>query len=215
MPNFTLNDIEFYDVPKNGGTTIRMWLKYYEDSVLDIRDLKGYYNLANLGFPRGWNDNVRGKPRFFSLGESKNLRWCITRDPVERFISAYTDKVLYERLAHWSVDECLSMLESGQMERIARGKKLISTKKRKLAATHFLGQCIWLGTDKGYFDEIFNINQMKLVKEFCEDRIFKIVLPPLHARNQSQTRVEKIKLTEAQRLRIANIFSEDYSVGWY
>jgi hypothetical protein len=93
MPNFELNGFEFYDAPKNGGTTVRMWLKYAEGGLPADFISDGYYTLAGLGAPRQWTDTVMGQQPFFSRGVAGNRRWCITRDPVDRFISAYTDSL--------------------------------------------------------------------------------------------------------------------------
>ena len=99
MPNFVLNGFEFYNAPKNGGTTVRMWLKYAEGGLPADFSRDGYYTLAKVGMPRQWTDTVMVPQPFFQPGAEGNRRWCITRDPVERFISAYTDKILLERLA--------------------------------------------------------------------------------------------------------------------
>ncbi|EGV27593.1 hypothetical protein ThidrDRAFT_4592 [Thiorhodococcus drewsii AZ1] len=211
MPNFALNGFEFYDAPKNGGTTVRLWLKYAEGSLPADFARDGYYTLAGVGLPRQWTDTVMGPQPFFAHGAKGNRRWCITRDPVERFISAYTDKILRETLTSWSVDTCLDLLESGEMERIARST---NPTRRKQAACHLLGQCIWFGRDRGYFDHVFSIAEMDRVREFCEDKVFKMPLPAFHGRNQSRSGIDRVIISAAQRDRLERIFAEDYEVGW-
>lgn len=211
MPNFELNGFEFYDAPKNGGTTVRMWLKYAEGGLPADFISDGYYTLAGLGAPQQWTDTVMGQQPFFSRGVAGNRRWCITRDPVDRFISAYTDKILREGLAHWGVNACLDMLESGELEQIARSP---FPTHEKQAACHLLGQCIWFGRDKSYFDHVFCVTEMERVREFCENEVFKMPLPALHGRDQSRSGIKRVTLCTDQRDRLERIYAEDYQVGW-
>jgi len=211
VPNFVLNGMEFYNAPKNAGTTVRMWLKLYEEGLCQDFTPQGYYNLAGVGLPRQWTDNTMGKPQFFTPGASENSRWCIIRDPVDRFVSAFTDKILREKLAPWTLDTCLSLMESEEMERIARSPEPTPLKQ---AACHMLGQCFWFGKNRSYFDQIFDIGDMNRVREFCEDVVFKMTLPNFHARNQSQSGVDKIKLSRNYRSRLESIYAADYLAGW-
>lgn len=212
MPNFVLNGMEFYDAPKNGGTTVRLWLKYAEGGLPLDFSCDGYYTLAGVGLPWQWIDTVMGPQPFFVPGAESNRRWCITRDPVDRFVSAYTDKVLREGLAPWSVETCLDMLESGEMERIARSLAVTPLKR---AACHLLGQCAWFGYDRDYFDNVFSIREMDRVREFCEDVIFRMPLPKFHGRNQSASNIGKSVLSATQIDRLERIHAEDYQAGWF
>ena len=209
MPNLELNGSEYHFAPKNAGTTVRMWLKHYEGQLPEFTHRTDYYTLHGIGLPSLWIDNSIREPRFFSPGKAGAIRWCIKRDPVDRFISAYTDKVLHEALVDWSVDICPSMLETGEMDRLARDKKV-----NWLAAIHFIQQSAWLGTSADAYDHVFDIGEMDRVKQFCEDVVFKIRLPALHARNQARSGVEKVQLTAYQRARVERIFSSDFAAGW-
>ncbi|MDK3016622.1 sulfotransferase family 2 domain-containing protein [Pseudodonghicola flavimaris] len=205
----TVNGVEFYDAPKNAGTTMRMWLKHYEQRLPETRDWSGYYTLRGLGLPTAWHNNAMVHPQFFSPGEEGNIRFCIKRDPIDRFISAYTDKVLHEKLAPWSIDTCLSMIESGEMEAIAR-----SDDPYKLAASHFLDQCTWFGPQMDYFDHVFDIHRMDAVRAFCQDVVFKMPLPPFHARNAKHLKLSKIELAPSQYRYAQSVFAPDYAAGW-
>jgi len=205
----TLNNVDFHDAPKNAGTTVRMWLKHHEQRLPEAADWTGYYSLQSLGLPASWHNNVMREPQFFTPGLDGNIRFCIRRDPVDRFISAYTDKILHEKRAPWSVDTCLSMIESGEMEQIARGNGLF-----KLAACHFLDQCTWFGPRIDYYDHVFDIRQMDAVHAFCEEVVFKMPLPRFHARDATQLGVAKVDLSAAQVRHAERAFSADYDAGW-
>lgn len=211
MPSLVINGTEFYSAPKNAGTTVRMWAKQFETGLRDS-DLctGGYDTLASVGLPRIWSD-VSGDLTWpvFRPTESQNLKWCIKRDPLDRFVSGYTDKILRERLAIWTIDECVEMLESGEMERLAASRR-----PHWLAALHLVPQVAWLGTTTTYFQRVFDIAAMDRVREFCESHVFKMPLGRLHARNLSCSDTPKVSLTAGQRRRLESIFAPDYRAGW-
>ena len=211
MPNFTMNGYDFYNAPKNGGTTVRMWLKYAEGGLPADFPTNGYYTLAKVSMPRQWTDTVMARDQFFKPGAEASRRWCIIRDPVDRFISAYTDKILHEKLASWNVDTCLGMLQTGEMEQTARAPERSPAKQ---AACHLLGQHIWFGNDKTYFDRIFCLTDMERVHAFCEEVVFQMKLPSFHGRNQSQSGTDRVTLSSSQRDRLEQVYAEDYRIGW-
>jgi hypothetical protein len=211
-PNFTLNGFEFYDAPKNGGTTVRLWLKYAEGGLPSEFVRNGYYTLSGIGLPQQWTDTVMDPQPCLAHGAQENRRWCITRDPIDRFISAYTDKILREALAPWSVEACLDMLASGEMERISQS---LNPTPQKQAACHLLGQCTWFGRNKTYFDYVFCLSEMDEVREFCQDQVFQMPLPAFHGRDQSRSGIDPVALSASQRDRLERIYEEDYQAGWH
>jgi hypothetical protein len=212
MPNFCMNGFEFYDAPKNAGTTVRMWLKYAEGGLPEDFCCEGYYTLAGVGLPHGWTDTVMNLEQFFAPGLVTNRRWCISRDPVERFASAYTDKILRKALAPWDVDTCLDMLDSGEMEQVARTTEAT---RHKQVACHLLSQCTWFGRERSYFDHVFRITEMDQVREFCQNHVFCMPLPAFHGRQQSKSGTSRITLSPAQIERVKRVYAVDYSAGWY
>lgn len=220
MPNFALNNTEFYDAPKNGGANIRMWLKYAEGGLKNFHNTNTHYYYLDytpgenqdLSPPKSWVDNTT---TFFIPTNTNNVKWCIVRDPIERFISAYTDKILFEQAATWSIDECIDLLESGKILELANSKNPSTVWPEQYIAYHLLGQNHWFGNSRDYFDFIFHLSEMDKVKQFCEDTIFNISLPNLHARNQSLSGIKKPKLSALQTTRLELVFAKDYKIGWY
>jgi hypothetical protein len=211
MPSLTINSTEFYSAPKNGGTTVRMWAKQFECGMRETDfESRGYYTLQRFGLPRIWSDASRdASPPFFQPTDTRNLKWCIKREPVERFVSGFSDKILHERLVTWTVDRCIELLESGEMQRMAAHDG-----PNRLAAIHFLPQCDWLGTNIGYYRHVFDINEMTRVHAFCQDHVFGVPLGRFHARNLSHAGVNKVSVTPLQRRRLEGIFAQDYRAGW-
>jgi hypothetical protein len=209
MPNLSLNNTEYYYAPKNGSTTVRMWIKQYETGLGSVMVGDGYYNLQPFGLPKLYETNEALNTRFCPSTAEGQIRWCIKRDPIDRFISGYTDKILHERLIEWSVEQCISMLEDGSMvyppESRAEGW---------VAAHHLIGQHHWLGESAGYYDHVFDLRQMQDVKAFCEETVFRMPLTDFHARELALTDVEKVRLTSSQIGRLQVVFAKDYAAGW-
>ena len=210
MPNLTLNGTEFYDAPKNGGTTVRMWSRAAEGALDGFDGRRGYYNLVGIGLPSTWRDNVTRDPQFFRPGAADALRWCIKRDPVDRFVSAYTDKILRERLADWSVDDALGMILDGTMATKAR-----STTPERGLACHFLGQTWWFGPDPAFFHRVFDVTRMDEARAICATEVFRCDLPDLHARRQADSGIDKVTLSPDQRRRAETAHAADYEAGWH
>ena len=211
MPNFSIGGFDYYMAPKNAGTTVRMWLKYFEGTLPADFETDGYCTLAKVGMPEQWVDTVMVAEPFFKPGSDQNQQWCIVRDPVDRFVSAYTDKIMFEKLMNWDLETCLSLLETGEMERIAQSSD--ATVERQVAC-HFIPQHYWFGRQNSYFDHVFRFEEMDRVKAFCENQVFKMPLPGFHGRDLAKAGVDRVSLSPAQRDRLAHVFAEDYRLGW-
>lgn len=209
MANITINGTEYYNAPKNAGTTVRMWCKQVEtDLSYDTMHNESYYSLQGFGLPLIYHDNIRHTNRFIPTS-GENTKWCIKRDPISRFISCYTDKILYQKAIDWSVDQCIDMLTSGEMLELAN-----TAGPNQLTAAHFLPQYEFLGKSTAYYDYIFDIREMDVVKKFCEDFVYRTPLSSFHARNLSKSNTAKVTLDPSQTTRLRVCYAMDYEIGW-
>lgn len=186
-----------------------MWCKQLETGLGSEMMQDGhYYNLCRFGLPLQYQNNMFQATRFIPSAH-ESIRRCIKRDPISRFISCYTDKIILERIADLSVDQCIDWLETGQMLEIAN-----TSGNLQLVAAHFLPQYEYLGESTTYYDYIFDVNEMNLVKKFCETFVFKIPLYSFHARNLAKAKVAKIVLDPQQMTRLRSCYAMDYKIGW-
>lgn len=208
MGRFTDKQHEFsiYDVPKGGGTTIRSWIHYKYKGNLGIEKInKGYSSqsddsykhLHELGFRVEWFNPVPGE------------KICIKRDPIQRFVSCYKDKIKREgHCKNVSFSRFIS-----KTDEIIQRHDFNHTPKVRFLKYHFAPQHKILGTDKSIYTHVFDISEMDTrVKEYLED-MWKIKLPKLHCRNQSKSRYGLI-LTKSQRKILEKRYEKDYQIGW-
>ena len=210
MPNLVVNATAFYNVRKNGGTTVRTWAKQYETGLRrDAFAQDTYYNLKGYGYPDAWRHECSNGRHGFQPYEGDVERWWITRDPLERFLSAYPDKILREQEVDWSLDQCIELLYSGKMLQIANSKH-----GGHYTALHMLPQSFWLGSTQSYYQHVFDLSDMYLVKEFCESIVFRMRLDDFHARNLSQSGFRKPRLSPTQVDALKHVYIQDYENGW-
>lgn len=208
MGRFTDKTHEFsiYDVPKGGGTTIRSWIHYKYKGNLGIegfgngyksQSTKSYKHLNELGFRVEWFNPVPGE------------KICIKRDPIQRFLSCYKDKILREG----NCDKIRLDKFIGNVDKIIQKYDFNHTPKVKFLKYHFSPQHKILGDSKTIYNHVFDISEMDTrVKEYLED-MWKIKLPKLHCRNQSK-RKYGLNLTKSQRKLLEDRYAKDYQIGW-
>lgn len=190
----TDKDFSFYISPKTGGTTIRHWIAYYinkgpvtQEERISIVKKAGYHY-------GGYRKSMT------------SLNVCIKRNPLDRFVSCYTDKILFEKMSQFSIEHLLlnwnTCLDKGPVDNFQPGKQL---------KNHFKTQTNYLGSDKNYFDIVFDTSEINTtVKEFLEDH-WKIKLPDVHERKHKLT---KPTLTPEQKRQVMKRYEIDYNNGW-
>lgn len=200
------NKFTIYDVPKGGGTTIRLWIYYAGTGSLEISQ-NGYYEVTarERNTIQGWGYNLLDG--FISVpGE----RVCIKRDPVKRFISCFKDKVLREKRWSGTVDELLDNYD----EVVRKTPAYMLDLKTSYIGFHFDPQTWHLGENRDYYDKVFDLSELSTeVKGYLEGK-WGIELPNIKARNSKATKNELV-LTEEQIAKVKKFYQVDYDNGWY
>jgi len=105
------------------------------------------------------HESFKKKSNLVNLYEGKyafqiinvDYKSCIVREPLERFISAYKNRVLFHKDKNFykhSVSEVIEKLENGNVEN-----------------KHFLPQSFFLGNDLSYFDIVGSLSNIKSFEE--------------------------------------------------
>ena len=105
------------------------------------------------------HENFENKSNLINLYEGKyafqiinvDYKSCIVREPLERFISAYKNRVLFHKdkdFKNHPVNELIEKLENGNIEN-----------------NHFLPQCYFLGNDLSYFDIVGILSNIKVFED--------------------------------------------------
>ena len=203
MGIYKSKNFSIYISPKTGGTTIRSWLVFSETDTLEIQDNGNGYVTQN-GIGQQLITNMGYWYKGFKEVNS-SCKVCVKRDPVSRFLSCYTDKILRERIVDLSIDDILNdwdSLKTGRGDPLNPGTYYL--------ANHFLPQTYYLGDNKKYYDIVFDVKEVGTkVKTFLEEKL-EIEIPELHTRKQEK----KPELTEDQVEKIKEIYAVDYKNGW-
>jgi hypothetical protein len=212
------NKVIYYDGPKCGSTTMLAYatLIHNPDLLLEVNALikKG------LDSTTAYNNCRRGKKNLYTrraivketLIKEENIppdaiKFCIVRDPVERFISVYKSLVLYGRYVtskDVGIDEFIKIIDLDKST--LKDWTDVSDIEWRAVKFHFLPQVQFYGTDPTIFTHIFNIKQMEEVKQLLEQHS-GITLPSLQA---NWSRKIEISLTESQIDWIKKRYARDY-----
>jgi hypothetical protein len=196
-------DFAFYISPKTGGTTIRSWIVYSQTETLELQSLGGdEYSIQN-GIGQQLITNMGYYYKGFKEVNSP-VKVCVKRDPVSRFLSCYTDKILREKCAKLSIDNILddpNCLKQGRLDGLNPGYYL---------ENHFLPQTHYLGNDKSYYDIVFDTREVSTsIRDFLSSKL-GCDLPDLHTRKQKK----KPELTQEQVAKIKELYAIDYKNQW-
>ena len=188
----------YFHAPKCGSRTIISWIalikepnliKKYPEWFEESRQHLEYYEIRKKLNPASYDD-------FY-------IKFCVVRDPVDRFLSMYTNRVLFhQKIKNF---DC----SIGISEFIECFDNMIDTKNFEDVKRHSEPLTYHLGTDPFFYTHIFNIKQLDKVKYLIEE-IYDVKLPNLHL--QKSGNIEKPKLNGEQIDWIKNKYQKDYEV---
>ena len=120
---------------------------------------------------------------------------CLIRDPVNRFISCYNNRILYHQdlaFNNYSIDQVIEKLENNLFEN-----------------KHFLPQSFWLGNNINYFTIVANVSNIKIFETQVNNFFENQILFPHIQTGKSEL---KISLNKEQLKKIKKIYSADYDL---
>lgn len=154
----------FFFSPKSGGTSLRAFLFHAENgfpfrdyTVQGMRvDANGL--AENSRFSRVDHDSLQGYRRF-----------ALVRDPVRRFLSAYSNRVLHYR--ELSIEAAgRDLLREGLPPDPDLGtfvdNYVAYLRCSKSVARHFLKQQKFIGTDPAHYERIFRLERVQEMIDF-------------------------------------------------
>ena len=199
------NDFTVYEAPKNGGTTLRLWICYAgtgnliksSDSAYYAGTSETYQLLQEWGYMNTEFKEV-----------STTQKVCIKRNPIDRFISCFYDKAIKEGRIKVTLDDFLNNFE----EIIESSKDTMNDGKTNFLKFHFATQTFHFGKDPSYYKHVFDISEVGTgLKRFLEKN-WSIPLPELHARNSGGGR--KFDLSTGRISKVEELYKEDFENGW-
>ena len=164
-PVFTSNKngkkLAFYPVKKNANTSSKLFFASHlgiEDNFFFLED-----EMPRFKQTKKMHDSFKNKSNLINLYQGKyafqkisvDYKSCIIREPLERFVSAYKNRVLFHKdkdFNNHSVSEVIEKLENGNIEN-----------------KHFLPQSFFLGNDLSYFDIVGSLSNIKSFEDKVND----------------------------------------------
>ena len=215
--------IVIYDAPKTGGTTIRRWIYYYLNREEPRIPLNSENYLNNKGFLLNLKNYKLVK---FKKYPKNFKKICVYRDPVERFISCFNDKIIKE--GNWR--KIPNMKNAVDVDSFFAGQALTKSslkwKLKKILGInngswknylnfHFEPLTYHYGKDRNYFNEIYNLSNLnKTMKPYLEN-LWGIKLPSFHMRNSKLRESNYLTTLSTKNLKqVKEFYNEDYRNGW-
>lgn len=187
--------LAYFHAPKCASRTILGWLTLAKVPGLKESDPHLFDPFALGDYPRFSLEIQEATPKD-SYGRTK---FCVVRDPIERFVSAYCDRVLrYGRKELESFPTISSLVQS-----------LHSLEDFASLKHHVRPLVDFYGVEPQRYEQVFRFCEIAKLKNFLEERMNQ-KLPDL--RLQSCEKIEKPTLTDEDRAILQGFYAEDYKV---
>ena len=188
----------YYPCPKNANTSAKMFFAKH-------LNVDKHFLFLGDEIPQLEQkpEQFRGKKDIIGIIPSKqpfekinvDIKCCIVRDPIKRFISAYKNRILYHhdiQFKDHSVDMILEKLENNNFEN-----------------KHFLPQVYFLGEDLSYYTFWSTTEDLSFFVEQVNDFFSRKINFPKIQTGGSDI---KIKLTKSQISKIEKIYAKDFKL---
>ena len=187
----------YYSCPKNANTSAKLFFAKHTDNennfvflsdkipkYLQPKKIKGIGNLENF------------IPNYQPFAKVKaDFKCCIIRDPIERFVSCYKNRILFHKdkaFNNYTIDEIL-----------------VNLLKNNFDNRHFLPQVYFLGNDLNYYSFYSDMNNIK----YFENNVNKFFGKNfMFSKLQTGGNKIDISLTVKQIDLIKKIYSKDYKL---
>jgi hypothetical protein len=139
-----------------------------------------------------------------------DYRFCVVRDPVERFKSAFESRINFHK--DLLVPRNLFLIRKNNLKAEPDLDYFLENfenyKKIPDIFRHFMTQTDCYGDDISFFTDIFSVRELSKVKYFLSN-FFDCEMKLL---NKQRTKSDKIELNRKQTDKIKEIYSKDYEV---
>ena len=188
----------YYPVAKNANTSVKLFFIRHlgiEEKFFYLEDIPRYQHTKEMYEKNTGKYNlINFFPPYTPFKKMDvDIKCCLVRDPIKRFKSTYTNRILFhkdEKFRNFTLDEVLESLLNSKFDN-----------------RHFLPQTYWLGYDLNYYTFYFFTNKiinfaLQINKFFDQDREFPIL--------QTGGNKNILDLNNDQKNKIKKIYSSDY-----
>ena len=198
MINLTSYDISYVPVPKNACTTIKLAL-YKLDNGQSFVPKNGFHihNFSKLYFTKAYED-------WYPHHVSKNFCFAVVRDPLDRIVSCFLNRVVYFQALRGTKFEFVGDSFDDFVKNIDE-ICLVS----KDIDHHTKSQRYFLGLDLTLYDRIYKIHELGMLRSDLEEQTKKQISFGVHNLSKKDNSFE---VSSSTRKIIRQRYEIDYDV---
>jgi hypothetical protein len=189
--------VAYYMTPKCGSRTIFGWGALIKEPDLILKNRDWFRDSAKgVGYSK-----IANTLKFYkTTNHDQQVRFCIVRDPVDRFLSGFTNRILYhdDIKIKITIDEFIIYFDD-----------IMKNPEFKNAALHFYPQVDSIGDNPNLYTHIFKLSEMSKIKTLLEEYC-GFHLPHLHM--QQSGGIRKPTLTKEQIEWVKKRYEIDYRI---
>lgn len=187
--------IAYFHAPKCASRTILGWFALAKYPKL-LEENKEIFDPFLLGdYPK--ISTITPEISLLEIGHRE--RFCVVRDPIDRFISAYSDRVLRYRREEFGAFPTISHLIAN----------LFHLEDFPVLAHHIRPMCSFYGRELDQYTRIFSFNNLEGVKKYLEEGL-QVSLPTI--RLQSCEKINKPTISSTEREMLEGYYAEDLDI---
>lgn len=201
-------ELEYFSVPKIACTSLKLAIFAHNEPGVAVTlrppgqrdpDMIAFHHQGRAY--RHVHEFYPSTPLRFRLWPESlgTRRFCVVRDPVKRFLSAYGNRVVFHN--DLNVDRPPPLDEF--VERLDEYRQVPSIKRHFAPMHRFLG--IW----PGFYDRIFDISELAQLTEYCAQHGAPLTIP--HAQTGGP-KIPGSELTAAIRNKVMSFYRRDYRI---
>ncbi|MEM9233551.1 MAG: sulfotransferase family 2 domain-containing protein [Pseudomonadota bacterium] len=203
--------VAYVAAPKNACTTLKMSLyrlRFGEE--FNIINLRGrdvfhvHHVFPSHAFDPSGLDGIPVEGRF-----------CVVRDPIDRFVSFYCNRILY----HDDLAKSGPLLTAQGLKTRPDVNELVADldkymKAARLVRHHVLPQSYFLGDDASRYGLVADVRELDRVRTFLSDRVGRDVGPFPRYQEGGNDRKDEVRtaLSTTSRATLEAFYAEDYRV---